>query len=471
MKKMLAVVLVLMLALGSVGALAEEGQEKGALLVGAAMRDITPSEENGVLPYPKVDGYTQQTLYITKAVDPLSVRCVAMSDGEETAVFVTYDLAGIEVFSTFSEELAALVDLPVGAFMPIATHAHATLFVSANNDVSTEAGQKDEAYFTLIKEQTFAAVQEAIANMQPAKVGIGYSDSYVNVNRNRTYFEETADGVIEYVYLGYNPGGSTENTLTAVQFDDLEGNPIAFIVNFPVHATLMHNNIAVDGVLGISADLPGVVSTGLEAKYEGAVALWTPGAAGDQNPVIMSEKSFPDGPMGGAFNITYSAGVDILQYLGSIHLADTLRALESISDMSSDIDIAYTRGTAEIPGRTFEAEYVPNDWLEKQTKYTYADGDPYTLALQVLRVGDISFVAFPGELYNSFGRTMKANSITEHTIVMNNAADLDGIRLGYLADDEALEIGGYAALTGRYQPGFAASGLVTLMNQLIADTQ
>ncbi|MGI6576445.1 MAG: hypothetical protein ACOX1Q_00020 [Eubacteriales bacterium] len=44
------------------------------------------------------------------------------------------------------------------------------------------------------------------------------------------------------------------------------------------------NGCLVDGSIGVCGDLPGRTSAILEGMFEGAVALWTPGAAGDQKP-------------------------------------------------------------------------------------------------------------------------------------------------------------------------------------------
>src|SRR5690606_41491878 len=57
-----------------------------------------------------------------------------------------------------------------------------------------------------------------------------------------------------------------------------EGAPIAVYYNYAVHAVLLGQWDLVSG------DLPGATSRYLEESLEGAVAIWSEGAAGDQNP-------------------------------------------------------------------------------------------------------------------------------------------------------------------------------------------
>src|SRR6185503_9939361 len=91
-------------------------------------------------------------------------------------------------------------------------------------------------------------------------------------------------------------------TVTVLRFDDLSGKPIAFWINYAVHVVVMGpQNLQVTG------DLAGATSRFVEQHYQGkdrvrsdggprlrlppeerndgVVAVWTSGAAGDQNPI------------------------------------------------------------------------------------------------------------------------------------------------------------------------------------------
>ena len=55
-----------------------------SLQVGAAVRDITPTKENGMLPIST--GLARQNL--VDVIDPLHVRVIAVNDGQKTALMI-----------------------------------------------------------------------------------------------------------------------------------------------------------------------------------------------------------------------------------------------------------------------------------------------------------------------------------------------------------------------------------------------
>ena len=124
--------------------------------------------------------------------------------------------------------------------------------------------------------------------------------AYVNINRR-----EFTPG--RGLWLGYNEEGPSDKTVTVLRFDDLTGKPIAFWINYAVHAVVMGpDNFQITG------DIAGATSRFVEQHYlgkdrprsdagsrlrlrpeeraadEDPVAVWTSGAAGDQNPVSMT---------------------------------------------------------------------------------------------------------------------------------------------------------------------------------------
>ena len=125
----------------------------------------------------------------------------------------------------------------------------------------------------------------------------------MNINR-REYSPEHG-----WWWLGYNPQGPSDKTVTVLRFDALSGNPIALLINYAVHAVVMGpDNYQITG------DLAGATSRYVENYYRGTpkgarsdagfairlrpedanndvVALWTSTAARDQNPVSEARDS------------------------------------------------------------------------------------------------------------------------------------------------------------------------------------
>jgi hypothetical protein len=119
-------------------------------------------------------------------------------------------------------------------------------------------------------------VRQANANLQPARVGYGTGQFHVNVNRDAIHPETRT------WCQGPNPDGPSDKTVAVVKFESLTGEPIAVYVNYAMHANLMFMRNE------ISVGFPGAMSRYIEEVYdENAIAVWTAGAAGDQNPLYL----------------------------------------------------------------------------------------------------------------------------------------------------------------------------------------
>jgi hypothetical protein len=413
------------------------------LRVGAALRDITPASE--LLPIVR-----RPNVELVGVLDPIHVRVIALSSGGATTLVVCAE-TGRSLGPQLARELSRHTGVPLQAIFFTSTHAHAAPEIDENwIDLHFEPGSKvttHQRWASYAQEQLLAAADEAIANMRPAAVGVGYSESYINVNRGAVY-NKTADGkVSEYVGLGFNPTGPSDKTVAAIRFNDDNGKPVAFIVNYAVHGTVMHANTNLNGKSGISADVPGMVSTWLEQKYPGSVAMWLSGAAGDQAPLIQNQM-LTRNPMTGEMDESFSNSYDLLKYLSRIHFADVETALSRISKYQNNVQVQYDYRDSTIPAK--------------------AGGD-YAISLQLLRLGDIALVGFPGELFSTLGKAIKQGSPLKNTIVVNHAWQRITQQPGYHADDAAIARGGFGT-NAAYKPGYLSKALVGLTNAMIRET-
>ncbi len=198
------------------------------------------------------------------------------------------------------------------------------------------------------------AAQEAISSMRPAKFGYACTDSYVNTSRNVDYAAK--DGGFE-CRTGNNGAGDVDRTLFLAKFEGEDGAPIAFFMNYAVHNCIMHSNTIFDGKLAISSDLGGNISQKLEEQNPGAVALWTSGAAGDVNPVLMNEVYYPNAD-DGTFVCELLGGDQtlFLRVMTGRHYMDVMTALKQIRcdqnspELSGCIKWVYYTGS-EVSGK------------------------------------------------------------------------------------------------------------------------
>jgi hypothetical protein len=122
------------------------------------------------------------------------------------------------------------------------------------------------------------SLRESVSRLQLARVAWGTGVSFINVNRDRV------DPKTNRWWEGPNYQGTSDKTVAVVRIETPAGKPIAVYYNYAVHGVIT-------GTLDmISGDIPGAASRYLEESLgEDAVALWTSGAAGDQNPIYFNQ--------------------------------------------------------------------------------------------------------------------------------------------------------------------------------------
>ncbi len=416
------------------------------LKAGAAVRDITPTEENGLLPIAAVGRTTAEGV-----IDPLHTRVIALNDGEKTALIVSNETGKGPYGPLYAQELSDHTGVPLENIFYTATHAHATPEITNVIDMSyITFGENDEVdnlqkWGRLVYDQLMEAADEALANMQSVKVGIGYSNCYLNVNRNFRY--TNADGTYSWGQ-GYGFDGFSDKTLAVIRLTSVEtGAPVAFIVNYAIHGVSMYANKVLDGKTGISSDVGGFVCNALESQNEGAVALFLMGAAGDQNPIFGNEFFTPSIETGSK-ETTTQGSLEVLTWLGKLMYFDTVEAIRNIKTETGNAGLGMKYGTTTIPS----------------TK-----GGDYEVALQVLRIGSIALVGFPGEMFNEIGVNAINASPMENTLWVNLVWTREGQATGYHSTD-IITVEGGQGQNKNYMPGYLQDAVTKLTRDLVAQS-
>ena len=128
-----------------------------------------------------------------------------------------------------------------------------------------------------LDEKIFESARQAKARLA-ARVGYGTGVSYININRN------IIDPKTRRWWEGPNYEGPSDKTVAVMTFEDLRGQPIAVYYNYAMHAVML-------GQLDkVSGDVPGAASKYIEEAFDDKiVAVWSTGAAGDQNPIYFQQ--------------------------------------------------------------------------------------------------------------------------------------------------------------------------------------
>src|SRR5438270_1019905 len=126
-------------------------------------------------------------------------------------------------------------------------------------------------YYGQLPDLAAGAARMALADLRPARAGVGAGESRVAVNRR-----ETAPG--GRVVTGTNPGGVIDPHLLVVRIDARDGSPLAAIIGYTMHPTTMGPTNR-----RVSADWPGHLKRVVEG-LTGATCLFAQGATGNVGP-------------------------------------------------------------------------------------------------------------------------------------------------------------------------------------------
>lgn len=436
----------MLLAVGVAPAAVAQGRGASPLRVGAAKVDVTPAA--GELPK------NSQGI-----LDRLYARAIVLESGNATAALITVDAGAVPdaVWQAVTQQLQTELGIPAVNVLLTATHTHSA------------GGQRGPDYVRRIVD----AVRQAKQQLAPARMGYGTGVSHINVNR------QIIDRTTNRWWEGPNYDGPTDKTVAVLAFERLTGQPIAVYYNYAVHAVIA-------GQLDqVSADIPGAASRYIEESLEdGAVAVWSTGAAGDQNPIYFQQtydlreirikdyasrgldirNSMPPGGEGldrknprvaTLMNQQRQMVLSMGQFLGE----EVLHVMRGIERTESAVTLHGGVSTIACPGR--ERTNQGRAGFEG----TYKEGNPVEIRLGLLRVGDVTIGAVNAELFSPIAQRLKRESPYKATMMAtltNGSA-----RSGYIPDDASFGKQTFEVLSSRLQPGCAESAIVNGLMALI----
>jgi neutral ceramidase len=418
---------------------AQSAAAGAALRVGAARVDVTPAERE--LP--------RNSLGI---LDHLFARAIVLESGSSTAALITVDAGAIPdpLWQTVSRQIETELKIPAANVLLTATHTHSA------------GGQRGPDYAQKIVESVRLARQKLV----PARMGYGTGVSFINVNR------QIIDPKTHRWWEGPNYEGPSDKTVAVMTFTTLSGEPIAVYYNYAVHAVIA-------GQLDqVSADIPGAASRYVEESLDDrVVALWSSGAAGDQNPIYFQQtydlreirikdyakrgidisNAMPPGGEGlnrndptvaRLMNQQRQMVLSMGQFLGE----EVLHVLRGVDRTETVVPVSGSFTTISCPGR--ERTNQGRAGFEG----TYKDGPPVEIRLGLMRIGDVMIGAVNAEVFNPIAQRLKRESPYKATMMAtltNGSA-----RSGYIPDDVSFGKYTFEVLSSRLQPGCAESSIV-----------
>lgn len=416
------------------------------LYCGAGKAEITPSEELA----PLLQGLGPQK--ITGILDPLFVRIILFQSGQDKAMLVSLDLDKAPNHEEFLQALSEKTGVPKEAILYFGIHTHTAPIMGyrpfEHMDITKCPKEEQDAfceYTEIIKSKLLEAAQEAMDTLQPARIGCGHGESYINVNRCCSYETTDERGKKKLlVETGFHGAGPVSRDVFIIRAETMQGEPLAFFVNYACHNVVMFLHDAGDGGIHISHDMGGCVSLNLEKRFPGAVAIWSSGAAGNINPIMATQNYFPqvsDGSADLSPVKDFKMSVELRDRLAGRHLADIMEASKKIRCDTVRADIRTSVRFISVP----EKEQSDEDFWSKSR-----------IRLRLVSIGEMALVGVNGELFGTLGEIIKENAPVKDIAVINHDCSLMLDNPGYILDDETNELCAQADIIRMPHDGFKA---------------
>ena len=370
---------------------------------------------------------------------------------------------------------------PAQNFIVSATHTHSSNTLGLGGQGAPTA--------KTVADAIVEAVNSAKSRLAPARVG--YGTTKVDLNVNRDLFNSKLEWRQEP-----NPDGPSDKTLAVVEFLGNDNVPIGVYMNYAMHPI----NFYLSGV--ISADFPGEASRYVEDLFDNhAVAIFSQGASGDQNPrdfrsptTFMGERAAlvtgghgpivqtvgpapapADQASGKGFNPQQASSEkkaipaenleayknvlartgDYVHMLGAVIGSSSVRVMRESIQPVETAPIWAAQENISCPGRVRLDAANP---ARENVFPGYKEGPDVNMKVGVLRIGDINFATVNGEVYSQIAMKLKANAPANKTIVVTLANGM--ANSGYIYSDEAYSHLTFQVIGSRLKPGCAERKIV-----------
>ncbi|MBX3411118.1 MAG: neutral/alkaline non-lysosomal ceramidase N-terminal domain-containing protein [Pirellulales bacterium] len=387
------------------GPAAANAADKNTFAVGVAERDITPE---GRLP---MWGYAARHDALSEGtLDKLMAVALVIHAGDDKLAIVGTDI-GRGPTPWMMEEIRNTLREKAGIEHVIisGSHSHHGPVIELTDRPGYGQGKYDDAvqYAKKLPQLLIDAILEADKNAKPARMGL--AKQKLDYNRNRHTKREPK---------------VTDPELAVLRFDDLDGQPIALLVNFAAHPVMTD-----DKLLKFSADYPGF----MKRKVSGAMSVpvvFMQGAGGDMSPNPVDGRGGPE-------NFGHALADRVLELAGS---ASTSVPEKPSVDGRVDHFHFGSRVNFKNPLITgvFSRAFFPE--LVKNFMEEYGDGLKPEMNTIVLN-GNLAIVSGSGEFFSNHSNRLKERSYLDHTLFFGYA---NGHQL-YFPTIEAASEGGYGA--------------------------
>ena len=367
--------------------------------------------------------------------DRLYVRALVFDASGVRVAFVVADVIMIQGHDLFRRRIAEATGIPEANVLLGDVHNHSAPSPNAEQKIDWDRQFGDG----VIK-----AAQQAVANLQPVRIAAGTGHSRIAMNRRQaraadsdstlTFDENDASQsfgkhktdqpvtIHEFggvVRLGANPQGPIDDAVQIVRVDKASGAPLAIMIHYACHGTSLGGRNS-----KISGEWMGRMQEYVEKQFPGLGSIYLQGAAGDINPRVVG------GLDGNVDNIeaTWALGEEIGREVARVY-----RGLSPVSCLSPRVQLE----TADI--------LLPRNYRELFHDFA---ATAITVPTTIIRIGDLMWTTFPGELFSNIGKQVKAASPATFAHLMGYTNGY----VGYFPEQKAFAEGGYEVASTHFDP-------------------
>lgn len=410
------------------------------LKAGAATLNITPQESHFLYGYPYVERMS------TGTHDDLLSSALYLTDGKNQVLFISNDVIYVSKASTarIREGISKKTGIRDSNILIAATHTHSApvtvdLAISANDPVVPKV---DGSFLKFMEESTVKAACQAVEKATWAEIAVVVGDA-TGVGTNR-----------------HNPAGAKDMDVPVLLVKNKTGAFIGCMLVCNMHPTILHE----DSTL-YSGDFPHYVRKSLQNDLLGkeCPVVYFTGTAGNQSPRhVAKSNTFEEAQRIGQMvadsissqltgRVTYSSHIPVSAAQKFVdlprrtfppverakeHRDKTRKRFEELKKSSKD--------PREI--RTAEVNWFGSEELlclaklawDNQLEQAYRSVLP--AEIQIIKVGEWKFAAWPGEVFVEYGLELK-----EHVANVAFITYANGELQGYIVTREAHEKGFYEA--------------------------
>ena len=427
------------------------------LIFGTAVRDITPA-------YPVwLHGYSARDHASTGVCEPVSLGCLAISDGEKRVLLFAIDMIGIEAH--VCERLYRLIERETGVGYPhillSCTHTHFGPALHTMSSLSAEAGiaEPDARFVADFEYKLVEAAKEALRNLQPGRLETArLSVPQVSFNRRTV----KADGSVQTNFMyPTNPAdytiNQTDTEMTALRVRD-ESGVRAVWLNFGCHP-VTGGQVQERDHYRVSADY-GYYARQTLAEALACPVFYTLGAAGDAvpinrygrsrqqiggvlgNSVLLSERLFAADASADLMADALEVEVQTILPTSAVPAAQEYeQARTALASLSGERDSAAHRAAVETFGQKMTALMRARLYPENR----------FPVRAQFVKIGRTILVGLGFEVLSEFSLRMKAR------FPQSALLSCSGGYQGYLPFAYEYARGGYEATAAstHFLPGIA----------------